>query len=213
MCACTISAQSFDLSNLLKGLGGSNSKDSTSASSSGGSGLGSALGSILGNVLGSDKLTPADIAGTWNYSAPAVTFKSDDLLKKAGGSAASATIENKISPYYAKAGLNKMVLTVNADSTFTMKFNRGSLSGTLQQGEPGFMTFNFKAMGKINVGSLNAAVSKAGNQLSVTFDISKLMSLVNSIASISGNSTLKGVNSLLQSYDGMQAGFRLQKAK
>ncbi len=75
------------------------------------------------------------------------------------------------------------------------------------------MTFNFKAMGKINVGSLNAAVSKAGNQLSVTFDISKLMSLVNSIASISGNSTLKGVNSLLQSYDGMQAGFRLQKAK
>lgn len=210
VCACSVSAQSFDLKNILKGLG---SADSTSSTESGGSGLGDAIGSILGNVLGSDKLTPADLTGTWNYSAPAVAFKSDDLLKKAGGAAASATIESKIAPYYKRAGLDKMVLTVNADSTFTMKFNRGSLSGSLTQGEPGFMTFQFKAMGKLKVGSLNAAVSKAGNRLSITFDISKLMSLVNTIASVSGNSTLKGANSLLQSYDGMQAGFRLTKAK
>lgn len=209
ICSLSVSAQSFDLGGLLKGLGGTN--DTTTQSGKSGSGLGDALGSILGNVLGTDKISPADIVGTWNYSAPAVTFKSDDLLKKAGGAAASATIEGKIAPYYTRAGLDKMVLTVNPDSTFTMKFRRGSLSGSLEQGQPGFMTFNFKAMGKVKVGSLNAAVSKAGNQLSVTFDISKLMSLVNTIASISGNSTLKGANSLLQSYDGMQAGFRLKK--
>ena len=212
--ACTASAQSsFDLKDLLKGIGGSSSDTtSTTGSSKSGSGLGDVLGSVIGNVLGTSKLTPADLTGTWNYSAPAVAFKSDDLLKKAGGAAASATIESKIAPYYKRAGLDKMVLTVNADSTFTMKFNRGSLSGTLSQGEPGFMKFQFKAMGKMNMGSLNAAVTKAGNQLSITFDISKLMSLVNTIASISGNSTIKGVNSLLQSYDGMQAGFRMKKS-
>lgn len=213
LCTCTVSAQSFALKDILKGIGGK-SGETTESTESGnsGSGLGDVLGSVLGNVLGTSKLTPADLTGTWNYTAPAVTFKSDDLLKKAGGAAASATIENKIAPYYQRAGLDKLVLTVNADSTFTMKFNRGSLSGTLSQGEEaGFMKFQFKAMCKMNMGSLNAAVSKAGNQLSITFDVSKLMTLVNTISSISGNSTLKGVNSLLQSYDGLQAGFRLKK--
>lgn len=214
ICACTVSAQSFDLKDVLKGIGGSSQSSESSESGKSGSGLGDVLGSVIGNVLGTSKITPADLTGTWNYSAPAVAFKSDDLLKKAGGAVASATIESKIAPYYKRAGLDNMVFTVNADSTFTMKFNRGSLSGTLAQSDQeGFMKFQFKAMGKMNVGSLNAAVTKAGNQLSITFDISKLMSLVNTIASISGNSTLKGANSLLQSYDGMQAGFRLKKVQ
>ncbi len=218
ICTFSVSAQSFDQKDILKGIGGSSSESTESTESTGSekssSGLGDILGSVIGNVLGTSKLTPADLTGTWSYSAPAVAFKSDDLLKKAGGAAASATIESKLAPYYQRAGLDKMELTVNADSTFTMKFNRGSLSGTISQGDQdGFMKFQFKAMGKVNMGSLNAAVSKAGNQLSITFDVSKLMSLVNTIASISGNSTLKGANSLLQSYDGMQAGFRLKKSK
>lgn len=215
ICTFSVSAQSFDLKDILKGIGGNSSESTESTGSEkSSSGLGDILGSVIGNVLGTSKLTPADLTGTWSYSAPAVAFKSDDLLKKAGGAAASATIESKLAPYYQRAGLDKMELTVNADSTFTMKFNRGSLSGTISQGDQdGFMKFQFKAMGKINMGGLNAAVSKAGNQLSITFDVSKLMSLVNTIASISGNSTLKGANSLLQSYDGMQAGFRLKKSK
>ena len=93
------------------------------------------------------------------------------------GSAASATIENKLKPYYTRAGVDHIVLTVNNDSTFTMKFAKGSLSGTLAQGEPGFIQFKFKAMKKINLGTINGAVSKVGNQISVTFDISKRMTL------------------------------------
>lgn len=207
VCVCNMSAQTLDdLKNLLKGSGNKTEQTSDSSSS-----LGGTLGSILGNVLGNDKITPADLVGSWKYSAPAVTFKSDNMLKKAGGAAASATIENKLKPYYQRAGVDRIVLTVNNDSTFVMKLAKGSLSGTLAQGEPGFMQFKFKAMKKINLGTLNGAVSKVGNQISVTFDISKLMTLVNRIASISGNSTLKGVNSMLQSYDGMQAGFRMTK--
>lgn len=171
----------------------------------------SKVGSVVSNLLGTGKLTPADLQGTWNYSSPAVSFKSDNLLKKAGGAAASAAVEGKLKPYYAKAGLDKMVLTVQADSAFTMKFKRGSLSGTISTSTTeGMMTFHFKAA-KINIGSMDAAVSKAGNNLTVTFDVSKLMTLVNTIAKVSGNSTLKGLNSMLQSYDGIQAGFRLSK--
>ncbi len=110
---------------------------------------GSAIGSILGNVLGKSDVTPADLEGTWNYTAPAVTFKSENLLKKAGGAAASATIENKIKPYYQRAGLENLVLTVANDSTFTMKLKRGSLSGSIAQGtEKGILVFKFKAAGR-----------------------------------------------------------------
>lgn len=211
----SVSAQ-VDLGSILKGLGGQN--DTTSTSSSTGSGLGSILtsgtvGSLVSNLLGNGNLTPADMVGTWNYAAPAVAFESENLLKKAGGAAASATIESKIEPYYKKAGLNKMSLTVNPDSTFVMKLSRGSLSGTITRNadRKGYMTFHFQAL-NFNVGSMDAAVSKAAGNLTVTFDVTKLMKLVNTIASISGNSTVATFNKLLQSYDGMQAGFRLVKA-
>ncbi len=60
---------------------------------------------------------------------------------------------------------------------------------------------------------MNTTVSLAGNQLTLTFDISKLMTIVDRLASLSGNSTLGSINSMLQSYDGLQAGFKLKKAQ
>ena len=209
LCSMSLSAQSFDLKEALKGLASKNDTTNTDKGSAG-----SAIGSILGNVLGKSDVTPADLEGTWNYTAPAVTFKSENLLKKAGGAAASATIENKIKPYYQRAGLENLVLTVANDSTFTMKLKRGSLSGSIAQGtEKGILVFKFKAAGKINIGSMNTTVSLAGNQLTLTFDISKLMTIVDRLASLSGNSTLGSINSMLQSYDGLQALFKLKKAQ
>lgn len=202
------------LRELLGGLGGSESADTTSASGGKGSSLGTSIGSILSNVAGSADVTPADMVGVWNYESPAVTFKSDNLLKKAGGAAAAAAVENKIAPYYRTAGLDKMVLTVNADSTFTMKLRRGSLAGRLKSGESkGMIVFEFKALKKIPAGSMEAQVVKSGNDVAITFDVTRLMQLVDRAASISGNSTLKGINSMLQGYDGLRAGFRLGKSR
>ena len=61
------------------------------------------------------------------------------------------------------------------------------------------------------VGKVSAHVEKVGNKLTITFDASKLITIVNSIASISGQSTLKSVASLLNSYDGLKCGFELKK--
>ena len=58
------------------------------------------LGTVANNILGSGKVTIADIEGNWDYVEPAVEFKSDNLLKKAGGSVASTTVVNKLRPYY-----------------------------------------------------------------------------------------------------------------
>jgi len=206
ICAFSSSAQSFDLNSLLKGAMGGN--DSTKTSSS----AGGIIGNILGSVLGNEKVTPKDIVGEWKYTGPAVTFQSDNFLQKAGGAAAAATIEGKMATYYKRAGVDNLVFTVRDDSTFTMKFKRLSLSGNITQGtENGELIFNFMAMKSIKLGSYHAYAMRAGDTLSLTFDISKLMDILNKVTMVVGSSSLKTLNSLLQSYDGMRAGFKLAK--
>lgn len=192
----------FDLGSLLKSVAGQ-SGDSTST--------GGTLGNLLGGIANAIK--PADITGTWEYTGPAVTFESENLLMKAGGAAAATTIEKKLEPYYQKAGIDQMKLVVNRDSTFTMTFRRGKLNGDLTQGDAdGSMVFNFKIMGKIKLGKMDASISKLNkSKLSLTFDVSKLMKIVNSVAGVSGISSLQSLNKLLQQYDGLQAGFALKK--
>ncbi len=175
------SAQDFDLKKLLNKV---SSSDSTKNS-------GGALSNLLGQL--SNVLKPTDITGVWEYNGPAVKFKSDNLLMQAGGAAAGTTIKNKIEPYYKRAGLDKTVLTIEKDSTFVMSFKKGKLSGQIESGEDGTMVFRFKALGKINIGKMNASVSKLqGNKLQLTFDVSKLMKIVNAVASVSGSSSTAG---------------------
>lgn len=173
----------------------------------------SKLGTVANNVLGSKSITVADLEGSWKYVEPAVEFKSDNLLKKAGGSVASTTICEKLKPYYKKAGIEKMVMTVDSAANFKMAIGKISIPGTITMSETeGMFEFNFKAFGKIKAGSMDAYISKtATGQIKVTFDVSKLISLVETISSVSGNSTLKSVSSMLSSYDGLTAGFVMKK--
>lgn len=176
------------------------------------------LKGMLGGILSNDKITVKSMVGKWNYSSPAVTFKSSNLLKKAGGSAVSSAIESKLSTYYQKAGLNKVVLTVAEDSTFTMGVGKTTLKGTIttisdSKSEANFV-FNFKVGGKLPIGKMNAYVTKVGsNNLSVTFDVSKLISIVEMAGSVTGSSTISGITKVLQGYDGICAGFKLTKSK
>jgi hypothetical protein len=55
-------------------------------------------------------------------------------------------------------------------------------------------------------------VTLSGSNLSVMFDVSKLQSLLSTMSSVTGNSTLSTVTSLLNSYDGICAGFKLKKS-
>ncbi len=203
----TFQSDAFDLKGVLKAAAGN---AAAGDSVKGNSGLGDLLGG-LGNVLGITDVTISDLEGTWSYVKPAVAFKSDNLLKKAGGEAAASVVEGKLAPYYQKAGMTQMKFTVNADSTFTMGVNRVMLKGALEKDAEGNFVFNFKALGKVNIGHMTSVITRSGKNIDVTFDASKLISLVSKIAAISGNSTIKGVSSLLQSYDGMNAGFQLSK--
>ena len=217
--ACSASAQT-SLESLLGKLKGASGQKEETTQQDNGSGEGSLLDKLtgLGNALGIIPSKSVDVAylqGVWDYQKPAVSFKSDNFLAKAGGVAASAKIEGKIAPYYQKAGLDKMKLTVMPDSTFTMQLKRGKLQGTITttgEKDAQALIFNFKAFGKLSIGSMEAYVNaESGSVMSITFDVSKLITLVQKVAAFSGNSSLKSLSSLLDNYEGVTAGFKMKK--
>ena len=118
-------ASAFDPKDLLNGLGGNSSG---SGSGSSGSGVLDAIGGFVSNVTASNKFSVDDLVGTWNYSAPAVSFESENALKKVGGAAAATAVEGKIEPYYTRLGLTSTVLEVAADHSFVMKLGKKTIS-------------------------------------------------------------------------------------
>lgn len=201
--SATCSVNALDIRGALNRV--TSSKDSTSQSSG-------VLG-FIGNVLGMTDVTIEQLEGDWKYVKPAVAFKSDDLLRRAGGEVAAGAIEEKVKPYYEKAGLTSMTMTFNADSTFVMKVKGISIKGSLEKGADDNFTFKFKAVGRVSLGSLASVITRNGNNINVTFDATKLMALVTKIASITGNQTLGTAASLLNSYDGLNLGFELSRVQ
>lgn len=173
------------------------------------------LSGVVGAVTSTDKFEIKDLEGTWEYKSPAVTFKSDDALTKAGGVAASAAAESKLAPYYNRLGLNTVVITFDAEGNFTVKAKKFSLSGTaVKDSDSGLLTLKFQAAGKLNLGHVSAIASKdATGVLTLTLDASRVISIVDKVASIANNSTLKTMSQLLDKYDGIYAGAKFKRKK
>ncbi|MDE6338614.1 MAG: DUF4923 family protein [Muribaculaceae bacterium] len=199
VCSNMTNAQS--LSDLLGKLGGKGDAAST-------------IGNLVEGVLSKSDLQVSDLQGNWKSKGPAVSFKGDNFLKKAGGVAAASAIETKLQPYFDKFGLNGATLTVNNDGTFTLTIKKLKLSGTVELnegGEKGSFIFNFKAAGKIKLGKITTYVQKTSGSMDVMFDATKLMKIIEAVAKYSNISIAKTLSSLLSSYDGMCVGFAMSK--
>lgn len=211
VCAsASASGSGWDIKDILGGAAGS-AEQSDQTKKAG------ALGDLISGVanklgVGAGSLTIDKLAGTWKYSSPAVSFKSDNLLLKAGGAAAASQVEAKLAPYYKTAGFNSLVLTVNTDSTFTFKARFVTLNGTLTKDDAsGNFTFHFQALKSINVGSMEAFIVMNGDKMELTFDVSKLMTLIEKAGKITGTKSIQAASSILNKYDGMTAGFELTR--
>ncbi len=202
-----LSAAAFD----LKGLFGGGSS-SSSESDGNDNKLGNIIGGIVGNLISDKDVDPSQLEGEWKYVSPAVDFASDNALQKIGGAAASATIEQKLEPYYQKAGLTNLQFTADKEGNFSIQLKRGTLTGTIEKGENGYLIFNFKAFNKINIGKISPRATLAVNTLSLTFDVSGLIKIIKTVSQLSGNSTVQSMVQLLESYDGLYAGFKLSRA-
>lgn len=180
------------------------------------------LQNILEDVVGGavSELNLA-IDGTWTYQEPQVQFKSDDLLSKAGGAASTAKIESVLDKLYGAIGMNNSLsYTFNSDSTFTQQIKIGSsvktLGGTysLDKGNK-IITLKYSAFGKVTIGKINAIYANTGVSLTLLFDATELLDLskklLNAASSIAGKSSMAAITKVVDNYDGVLLGYKMQK--
>jgi len=167
-----------------------------------------ALGNVLGSVLGTDKPTEAQLLASWKYKQPGVAFTSDNLLAKAGGEVAASQIKEKLASYYQTVGIksSNTTMTFNSDYTFSGKIMGKTISGTYtydpSTGQVVLKTLLFSA---------NAYVKNTTAGLGILFEAKKLLSIMQTLAKLSGNSTLQGIGDLSSNYDGLRIGFDMSK--
>nr|WP_294741639.1 DUF4923 family protein [Prevotella sp.] len=191
----------------LLGYAGGNSSNSTGSTTSK---MGSIVGSILDNVIGSTTFKKADLcAHTWKYKSPGCAFTSENLLAKAGGEIAAKKVEEKLSTYYQKAGFSSSntYFKFNEDGTFNAKIDGKSWSGTYTFDEK---THAIDLKGRLLL-SLNGFATKNTAGISILFESKKLLTIIQTLTALSGNTTLGTIGEISKNYDGIRVGFDLSK--
>ena len=189
------------IAGVLGGLLGGGSSSSSTA--------GSIINGILDNVIGSSTFKQADLcASTWKYNKPGCAFTSENLLAKAGGDIAANKIESELSTYYTKAGFtsSNTYFKFNTDGTFESKIHGKSWKGTY--------TFDEKTHAITMKGlllSISGFATKKTSGVSLLFESKKLLTLVQTLTALSGNSTLSTIGNITKNYDGVRVGFDLAK--
>ncbi|MBO4315324.1 MAG: DUF4923 family protein [Prevotella sp.] len=169
---------------------------------------GQTIGNVLTSVIGLDRPTQAELIGTWNYVQPGVAFTSENLLAKAGGEVAATTAREKLVTYYNTLGISKSntFLQFNQDGSFAGKIDGKSISGSYTYDES-----NCQITLKTLLFTIPAYAKKTSVGLSVLFESKKLLSIMQTIAAISGNTTLSTIGEISQNYDGIRMGFDMSR--
>lgn len=169
----------------------------------------SILNGFLNKIVESSTGT-FDITGRWTYKGAACSFKSDNILKKAGGAVASNQLEKQFDEYLSKLGITEGAgeFTFNADSTYSAILGKTRLSGdyALDKSNKTITLSYLKGMAKID-----ASIIKSGNSLQLLFDADSILRLLKIISTTTNSSALKTISAITDQYDGVQLGFDLQK--
>lgn len=169
------------------------------------------LTDMLEGVLSKTDLEVQDLAGEWTTTGSAVTFQTEDLLSKAGGTATASAIEQQINPYFQKYGLTGAVFTIEESGNFTLKVKNKTITGQFTKEEDNTFTMSLNLLGSNNICNVKTYIQKTSSSMDIMFDASKLQTLVTSIASVTNIATLKTISSMLNSYEGICIGFTLDK--
>ena len=171
-------------------------------------GSGGTIANVFSSVIGMDKLTQRGLIGSWSYSGPGCAFTSENLLAKAGGEVAATKIEQELQPYYDKLGLSSSNtrITFNEDQTFSAVIAGKSLSGKY--------TFD-EASAKITMQTLlfsfNCYAKREYGGISLLFESKKLLTVLQTVALMSGNDTAQKIGELSKNYDGVRLGFDMRQ--
>ena len=171
---------------------------------------GSLITSITDLITGKSGLTTDKIVGTWNYTGSAITFKSkDNPLSNLAGTAATAALETKLDGYLSKVGISQGIFgyTFNEDGTMSINYGNKTFTGTWTL-DADNSVINMKIKSLIN---MKGYVAVQNNKMQLEFDVTTMMRLVKSVTKLYNNETLKTIDTLLNQYDQMFAGFKLAK--
>lgn len=208
--------------------GGANSSSSTSSSVSsstttsssaatGGSVLGSilgatangeTLGNVLSSVLGIDRITQKNLIGTWKYKGPGCAFTSENTLAKAGGEIAATQVKEKMASQYSKLGFSSSntYITFDNNGSFSAKLDGKSIVGKYSYnentGEVQLSTLLLNATGHIK---------RNTDGIGLLFESKKVLTLIQTLASMSSNETVNAIGNISKNYDGVRVGFDLTK--
>lgn len=171
------------------------------------------ISNVLGNIISRDSLTVKDLAGEWKTTGPAVVFKSDEILGKAGGAAASATAEKKLKPYFTKLGLENSSMTVDKEGNVEFIINGKSIKGKLTPNNDD--SFSLK-LGRSKITSklgkerdITVYFRKSGKTLSMASDVKKMLEIVKKVGSFS--SSVEKFANLLDQYEQICIGLKFEK--
>lgn len=165
---------------------------------------GGTISNIITSVIGAQTVTRANLIGSWQYASPGCAFTSENLLAKAGGEVAAAQIRTKVQPYYQQIGINSQntVITFKEDGTYSAQFRGTPMSGK--------WTFNEKTY-KVTLQGLlltiNCYAKRNANGIGLLFEASKLLTMLQTMAAMSGNQNIQAVGEISKSYDGVRLGF------
>lgn len=165
------------------------------------------IGNLISTFTSGITTNQAALIGSWTYAKPCVQFESQNLLTQAGGSVVATSIENKLATYYQKVGITagkaKFVFAQDGTVQYT-------IAGRTMTGRYTFDASKKMVTITTQTGvNVNAYVSISTSQMALTFDASKLLTLVNSAAAAS--SSLGSISALAGSLNGMKIGFTFSK--
>lgn len=173
------------------------------------SGIGAnTVGDVLAGVFGLNKVSQEMLIGSWKYQGPGCAFTSDNALARAGGEVAAAKIESELQKQYQQFGIksSNTSFTFAQDKTFSGKVAGKSISGQYSfdpnSGQIVLQTLLF---------SLNGYVTANTQGIGLLFESEKLLSIFQTVAAVSGNTTLSTIGEISKNYDGVRLGFKLTR--
>lgn len=190
--------------NMMMPAGGSQTT-TAAGSQQAATGLGEML---MGLLSGSLIPTESQIVGTWVYQSPAVIFTSQNALSNLGGAVASSGIEQKLQSYLSKYGITSgnTTITFNKDKTFSANIKGKVVNGTYTiNGQTVSMTFAGSNQPSRLTPQLN------NGTLVIAGDATKIMTFAQGLGANSSNQDIAAISSIMNQFNGMQLGIRLQK--
>lgn len=171
-------------------------------------GAGNTIANTIMSVIGATKVTEKQLMGTWKYKGPGCAFTSEKALSNAGGEVVASEIKEKLEPHFTKLGLSSenTSISFNEDKTFKATVGGKSFSGTF--------TYN-EATSQISLKApllnISCYAKRNAGGMSILFEAKKLLTLVQTLSMLSGNTTMQAVGEISKQYTDMRVGFDMTK--